>query len=774
MADEKPLKTLGYLQEAAGVDVLEVSGLTTTETDMFFTDGTTGPISLTALASGGLLDALLDAIGQQANTGVFTGLSVTINGGDPTKFDVAAGEAIVWNSHTDPKAVTFSVVSFAGLMAVARTTGSESPQAKITRLALNSSGTIVQQSAEFSDTQERDLAEFGEIWHPGGDGAAIVSAGPSGNTAQNLGLEHADFRKIFGILRQSGLLYFANGANQKFNRQSGSAFGLGIGGYDSVAARKDTGRVDLGSQTALAFFRVYRDATNGETIDGTFTDWDPAVWDDDSGVLQAFPGADNYGIARMYVGPPTTSFPAGMPVVGVPQATYKTKADALVALTQPIEEREFTGSLMPTTWFVVNKAATDFTVVANAQFFSIPVLFRLGGGGVTAASGAPGVNDFDDLSDTPAFPKVADALVASDAAGTDLEYINTLAALNAKLTDGPVDVNTASRPPSGPTSGDLSGTYPGPAVSAITTTTGPTSLDVLGISDREVLQRFGTAVVGIDGQFALLGLTWAWDTGTADADPGAGKIRGNNATQSSISQLFANDSSGKLGVQAREALLNLGSGTWMFIGNHRHDQRGDWHAFQMSGDAIPATGYVKLPVTHLAGGTDFSTVDEVGLQVVPVASAAVAEADIPLLSFAHSSDITLSGTPQSPAWNITHHVAVDATYFAYPVVGSVSNDEVEIQKKGLYEVSVSTTDLITSGSTANPGMGIYINGVELNGTLAAVFLTSDTTILAKTVNTILLLDVNDKVTPGFYKFSGLCKSFGGRIMFSIKFLKAEA
>lgn len=773
MADEKPLKTLGYLQEAAAVDVLEVSGLTTTETDMFFTDGTTGPISLTALASGGLLDALLDAIGQQANTGVFTGLAVTINGGDATKFDVAAGEAIVWDSHTDPTNVTFAVVSFAGLMAVARTTGSESPQAKITRLALNSSGSIVQQSAEFTDTQERDLAEFGEIWHPGGDGAAIVSAGPSGNTAQNLGLEHADFRKIFGILRQSGLLYFANGANQKFNRQSGSAFGLGIGGYASVAARKDTGQVALGSQTALAFFRVYRDATNGEKIDGTFTDWDPAVWDDDSGVLAAFPGADNYAIARMYVGPPTTSFPAGMPVVGVPQATYKTKADALVALTQPIEEREFTGSLMPTTWFVVNKTATDFTVVANAQFFSIPVLFRLGGGGVTAASGAPGVNDFDDLSDTPA-SKTPDALVAADVTGTNLEYINDLAGLNDKLIDGPVDVNTASRPPSGAASGDLAGTYPGPSVAKITTTTGPTSLTVAGIADREVLQRFGTSVVGIDGQFALLGLTWAFSTTITDADPGAGFLRFNNATQNLTTQMFVNDSSGKLGAQAREALLNLGSGSWIFIGAHRHDQRTHWHAFQMSGDAVAATGYVKLPVTHLDTDTDIALNEEVGLQIVPVASAAMAEADIPLLSFAHSSDITLSGTPQSPAWNITHHVAVDATYFAYPVVGSVSNDEVEIQKKGMYEISVSTTDLITSGSTANPGMGIYINGVELNGTLAAVFLTSDTTILAKTVNTILLLDVNDKVTPGFYKFSGLCKSFGGRIMFSIKFLKAEA
>ncbi len=504
MADERPIKTLGYLQETVDVDVLVAAGVTTTETDMFFTDGTTGPISLTSLAAGGgLPDAVIDAIGQTANTGALTGLAVTINGGDPTKFDVAAGTAIIWDSHTDPESNTFAEVTFAGMVAVARTTGSESPQAKITHLALNSGGTIIQQSGPFTDAQERDLAEFGTVWHPGGDGAAIVSAGPAGRTAQNLGLEHADFRKIFGVLRQSGILYFANGANKKFNRQAGSVFGQGIGGFDTVSARKDTGQVALGAITAATFFRVYRDATNGETIDGTFTDWDPAVWDDDSGVLAVFPGADNYGIARMYVGPPTTSFPNGLPVVGVPQATYKTKEDALVALTQPIEEREFSSTLIPTTWLVVNKAATDFTVVANAQFFSIPVLFRLGGGGVSAASGAPGVNDFDDLSDTPA-SKTADALVASDAAGTNLEYIDDLAGLNAKLIDGPVDVNTASRPPSGAASGDLADTFPGPSVAKITTTTGPTSLTIGAIADGQTLTRSGATIIGTAAGAAAL------------------------------------------------------------------------------------------------------------------------------------------------------------------------------------------------------------------------------------------------------------------------------
>lgn len=151
-----------------------------------------------------------------------------------------------------------------------------------------------------------------------------------------------------------------------------------------------------------------------------------------------------------------------------------------------------------------------------------------------------------------------------------------------------------------------------------------------------------------------------------------------------------------------------------------------------------------------------------------------AEVSMPTLSFMASMTLALSALPQIPNWDIVNHVAVDATYFTYPIAGAIGTNEVRIEKKGLYRYYFTSTDLLDSGTFANPGMGLYVNGVERNGTLAAHAMTSDVTIIDKSNGGVCLLDVNDLVTPGFYRFSGGCSIFGGRIAFDLEFLKAEA
>lgn len=126
------------------------------------------------------------------------------------------------------------------------------------------------------------------------------------------------------------------------------------------------------------------------------------------------------------------------------------------------------------------------------------------------------------------------------------------------------------------------------------------------------VRTVGAAVSEMTGLLAVavptFGLTW--DAGTADADPGGGKIRANNADIASATYLFVSQTDAA-GVAIAADLASLGGSTSAVKAVLRvalQGTPGTRHTFHVT-SATPSAGYTKLAVTYVSGSGAFSAGD---------------------------------------------------------------------------------------------------------------------------------------------------------------------
>jgi hypothetical protein len=123
-----------------------------------------------------------------------------------------------------------------------------------------------------------------------------------------------------------------------------------------------------------------------------------------------------------------------------------------------------------------------------------------------------------------------------------------------------------------------------------------------------------TGATGASGTNSQLAMTF--ESTTSDADPGAGKIAFNNGTLSSVSILYVDD--------ADDASADISSfvQSWDDVSNAeargivtvtKEGTPSTYATFKVSGAVTDATGYTKVPVTHVVSAGTFSDNDGVGV-----------------------------------------------------------------------------------------------------------------------------------------------------------------
>ena len=124
--------------------------------------------------------------------------------------------------------------------------------------------------------------------------------------------------------------------------------------------------------------------------------------------------------------------------------------------------------------------------------------------------------------------------------------------------------------------------------------------------------RITAAANGTSGG-GTLAFAWRFSTTITDADPGNGRFRLNNATQSASTQVFIDDLNDD-GGDMRAILLRLSSGDTLYIQDVSDSSK--FHVAGVTGDTVAATGYVKVPISIVSSGTDLSNNNITGIVLI--------------------------------------------------------------------------------------------------------------------------------------------------------------
>jgi len=290
-------------------------------------------------------------------TGLISGGTLSINGGDPTKYDVAAGTGYIVDNYTDPLNPTVQQISFGPLTAVTLTTVGVDGD---TIIAIDSSGNPVEtDEIDFEDL--RDTIILGGLVHQGG---VIIDNIPSPfNHIIGPHDTALDMINAIGAINVTGNVFSANGANLNIDKSLGKIF---LPGSNFTSSKKSPNISTQIAQSPVSFIYTWRDGLGGFNTAASSTLIVPEDYDDGTGGASSPNGtvvASQYTVQRIYLAV------SGLVIIHYGQAVYSSLTDAKARyLTEDFSPNpELQGTLLRG-FLIVRGNATDLNNTTQATF----------------------------------------------------------------------------------------------------------------------------------------------------------------------------------------------------------------------------------------------------------------------------------------------------------------------------------------------------------------------------------------------------------------------
>ena len=370
-------------------------------------NATTKTISVSGGAGSGLNADLLQSVNGQRflenlKSGIIYGGTLSVNGLDSAKFDIAAGSGIIvtttggGNGSTSNPTTTVSTVTWPVQSSITITNiGSFDT----TWIYVDSNGSIQQKNGAFTDSNYRQYIILGALVHPNRTNIAFVSNLPT--VVYNTLNQYDDFIRKLGPAKLSGHRISANGGNLFLDRSSGVSYIFG-GNYTTNSSVPNT--VSDAGANASTIYRFYSNGSGGFLVN-TNSAVNPNSYDNDSGVLQAV-GSSEWTIQRVFY------FPGKSNVLAVYYGTQKygsiSEATSGIATEVFTESNDTKDKAIFCGWMIVRGSGTQLNNSSDAKFVQGSVFREI----ISGTGGGGSISYISELLDVQtSAPSVGQALI---------------------------------------------------------------------------------------------------------------------------------------------------------------------------------------------------------------------------------------------------------------------------------------------------------------------------------------------------------------------------